>query len=47
MKEKSKNIKFCFPLYDEIPEDLNDITAIYLRVSSYYGRNARGVFLSR
>ena len=34
MKEKSKNIKFCFPLYDEIPEDLNDITAIYLRVST-------------
>lgn len=34
MKEKSKNIKFCFPLYDTIPNDLSDITAIYLRVST-------------
>lgn len=34
MKEKSKNINFCFPLYDTIPNDLSDITAIYLRVST-------------
>ncbi len=34
MKEKSKNIEFCFPLYDTIPDDLTDITAIYLRVST-------------
>lgn len=34
MKEKSKNIKFCFPLYDTISNDLSDITAIYLRVST-------------
>ena len=34
MKEKSKNIKFCFPIYDEIPSSLTDITAIYLRVST-------------
>lgn len=34
MKEKSKNIKFCFPLYDDIPNDLTDITALYLRVST-------------
>ena len=34
MKEKSKNIKFCFPLYEDITDDLTDITAIYLRVST-------------
>ena len=34
MKERSKNIKFCFPLYNKIPEDLTDITALYLRVST-------------
>lgn len=34
MKEKSKNIDFCFPLYDSISEALTDITAIYLRVST-------------
>ncbi|MCD8372991.1 MAG: recombinase family protein [Clostridia bacterium] len=34
MKEKSKNIKFCFPVYDSISEDLTNITALYLRVST-------------
>lgn len=34
MKDKSKNIKFCFPLYDEIDEEYGDVTAIYLRVST-------------
>jgi len=34
MKEKSKVIKFDFPLYDTIPSDLTDITAVYLRVST-------------
>lgn len=34
MKEKSKNIDFCFPLYDAIPNNLTEITAIYLRVST-------------
>lgn len=34
MKEKTKNVQFCFPLYTEIPEDLNEITALYLRVST-------------
>lgn len=34
MKEKSKNIKFCFPVYDTISDNLTDITAIYLRVST-------------
>lgn len=34
MKEKSKNIKFCFPLYEDITDNLTDITAIYLRVST-------------
>ncbi len=34
MKEKSKKLDFCFPVYDEIPEDFTDITAIYLRVST-------------
>lgn len=34
MKEKSKNIKFCFPVYDTISDGLTDITAIYLRVST-------------
>lgn len=38
MKEQSKEIKFDYPVYDELPaeekEKLKDITAIYLRVSS-------------
>ncbi len=34
MKEKSKNIKFDYPLYDEIDGDLSGITALYLRVST-------------
>ena len=34
MKEKSKKLDFCFPVYDEIPEEISDITAIYLRVST-------------
>ena len=34
MKEKSKSIEFCFPLYDTISETLTDITAVYLRVST-------------
>ncbi len=34
MKEKSKNIKFAFPSYGEIKDDVSDITAIYLRVST-------------
>ncbi len=34
MKEKSKIIEFDFPVYDRIPEDLYDITALYLRVST-------------
>ena len=34
MKEKSKKQNFCFPVYDEISEEISDITAIYLRVST-------------
>lgn len=34
MKEKSKKLDFCFPVYDEISEEISDITAIYLRVST-------------
>ena len=34
MKEKSKKLDFCFPVYDEISEEFSDITAIYLRVST-------------
>lgn len=34
MKEKSKVIKFNYPTYEEIPEEMTDITAIYLRVST-------------
>ena len=34
MKEKSKAIKFAFPLYDEIDDSLANITAVYLRVST-------------
>lgn len=34
MKEKSKSINFCFPVYDTISENLTDITAVYLRVST-------------
>lgn len=34
MKEKSKIIKFNYPTYEEIPEGMTDITAIYLRVST-------------
>lgn len=34
MKEKSKVIKFQYPTYDQIPDDMTDITAIYLRVST-------------
>ena len=34
MKEKSKTIKFKYPTYDNVPPDMADITAIYLRVST-------------
>ena len=34
MKEKSKSIKFNYPTYEEMPEGMTDITAIYLRVST-------------
>lgn len=34
MKEKSKKLDFCFPVYDEISDEISDITAIYLRVST-------------
>ena len=34
MKEKSKQIKFDFPIYDKIDSSLSDITALYLRVST-------------
>lgn len=34
MKEKSKNISFDYPRYDEIPDTLSSITALYLRVST-------------
>lgn len=34
MKEKSKIMNFDYPTYDEIPEGMADITAIYLRVST-------------
>ena len=34
MKEKSKNVKFNYPTYEEMPERMTDITAIYLRVST-------------
>lgn len=34
MKDKSKIIKFNYPTYEEVPDDLTDITAIYLRVST-------------
>ncbi|MBD5631852.1 MAG: recombinase family protein [Clostridia bacterium] len=34
MKEKSKQIKFDFPVYDKIDTSLTDITALYLRVST-------------
>lgn len=34
MKEKSKTLQFDYPLYDEIAEDMQDITALYLRVST-------------
>lgn len=34
MKEKSKVIKFDFPTYEELSDNLTDITAIYLRVST-------------
>ncbi len=34
MKEKSKSMKFNYPTYEEIPEGMTDITAIYLRVST-------------
>lgn len=34
MKETSKARKFDFPLYDEIDNNMSDITAIYLRVST-------------
>ena len=38
MKEKSKKLDFCFPVYDEISEEISDITAIYLRVYAGAGR---------
>ena len=34
MKEKSKKITFDYPLYDEISDDDDEITAAYLRVST-------------
>lgn len=34
MKEKSKNVQFCFPTYEEIDDKLSEITALYLRVST-------------
>lgn len=34
MKEKSKQLKFNYPLYDTIADDCTDITALYLRVST-------------
>ena len=34
MKEKSKKIIFDYPLYDEITDDEDEITAAYLRVST-------------
>ncbi len=34
MKEKSKAIKFDYPLFDAIAQDAAEITAIYLRVST-------------
>ena len=34
MKEKSKVIKFNYPTYEEITDEMTDITAIYLRVST-------------
>ena len=34
MKEKSKKIIFDYPLYDEITDDDDEITAAYLRVST-------------
>lgn len=34
MKEKSKQLKFDYPLYDTVTDDCTDITALYLRVST-------------
>ena len=34
MKEKSKVIEFDYPLFDAIPPEMEDITALYLRVST-------------
>lgn len=34
MKEKSKVIQFDYPLFDAIPPEMEDITALYLRVST-------------
>ena len=34
MKEKSKIIEFGYPTYENIPDGLTNITAIYLRVST-------------
>ena len=34
MKEKSKQIKFEYPTYEEAPDDMTEVTAIYLRVST-------------
>lgn len=34
MKEKSKVIHFDYPTYEEIPDNMSNITAIYLRVST-------------
>ncbi len=34
MKETSKQIKFSYPIYDEIGDELDNITALYLRVST-------------
>ena len=34
MKEKSKKIEFDYPSYDKISVDDNEITAVYLRVST-------------
>ena len=34
MKDKSKVINFNYPTYEEIPDGMTDITAIYIRVST-------------
>ncbi len=34
MKEKSKQVKFEYPTYESVSDEMTDITAIYLRVST-------------